>query len=217
MVNYDWSLYHRPWSGWPLKKQGEFLADNLQLYGDPIALVWFPLNSLPPKLEKYIYKGDLKLVHCQFMQRARFRGGTYILDGITSQPESACDGDAYAGLTSVRERNISWNQRLETPYVTWCERRTKKEGRSPKNIKGEINLVPYEMPSELRKTIESFVEYYNHRRYHEALGNVTPADVYFGRRNEILAQRKEANRKTLQARREHNQRLSKLDKNTTTG
>lgn len=86
-----------------------------------------------------------------------------------------------------------------------------------RTIKGEINLVPYEMPSELRQAIESFVKYYNHRRYHEALDNVTPADVYFGRRDEILAQRKEAKRKTLQARREHNQRLRKLDKNTTTG
>ena len=47
--------------------------------------------------------------------------------------------------------------------------------------------------------------------------DVTPADVYFGRRNEILAQRKEAKRKTLRARREHNQRPRKLDKNTTTG
>lgn len=81
-----------------------------------------------------------------------------------------------------------------------------------RTIKREINLVPYEMPSELRQAIESFVEYYNHRRYHEALGNVTPADVYFGRRDKILAQRKEVKRKTLQARHEHNQRLRKLDK-----
>jgi len=41
---------------------------------------------------------------------------------------------------------------------------------------------------------------------------VTPADVYFGRRGKILAQRKEVKRKTLQARYEHNQRLKKLDK-----
>ncbi len=71
-----------------------------------------------------------------------------------------------------------------------------------RTIKGEINLVPYEMPSELRQAIEVFVEYYNHQRYHEALENVAPADVYFGR--------KEAKQRTLQVRHEHNRKLREL-------
>ena len=68
------------------------------------------------------------------------------------------------------------------------------------------------MPTELRQAIEAFVEYYNHRRYHEALGNVTPADVYHGRKDDILARRKEAKQRTLQARREHNWKLRELDR-----
>ena len=67
------------------------------------------------------------------------------------------------------------------------------------------------MPSELRQALESFVKYYNHHRYHEGLGNVTPADVYHCRREDILASRKEAKQKTLQARKEHNRMLRELD------
>ena len=59
--------------------------------------------------------------------------------------------------------------------------------RYQQTLKGEINQVPYEMPLELRRAIESFVEYYNHRRYHEAPANVTPDDVSFGRKDGILA------------------------------
>lgn len=77
--------------------------------------------------------------------------------------------------------------------------------------------MSYEMASELRRAIESFGEYYNHRRYHEALGNGTPADVYYGRKDDILARRKEVKRKTLQTRYEHNRKLSELDKVNLTG
>ena len=63
------------------------------------------------------------------------------------------------------------------------------------------------MPSELKQAVESFVKYYKNHRYHEALSNVTPADVYHGRRDEILARRKEAKQRILQARKEHNRKL----------
>jgi len=84
-------------------------------------------------------------------------------------------------------------------------------------LKGEINQIPCEMPMELRKAIEEFIEYYNYRRYHEALGNVTPADVYYGKRENILARRKEAKQKTLQARLEHNRKMRELDRTKSAG
>ena len=48
------------------------------------------------------------------------------------------------------------------------------------------------------------MEYYNHRRYHESLSNVTPADVYFGRRHAILSERERIKRETLERRKEQN-------------
>jgi transposase InsO family protein len=73
-----------------------------------------------------------------------------------------------------------------------------------RSLKGEIDLQPYDMPSQLKGAIRAFVEYYNHRRYHEGLGNVTPWDVYMGKHLEIIARRKEFKSKTLQERKGYN-------------
>ena len=52
-----------------------------------------------------------------------------------------------------------------------------------------------------------FVEFYNYRRYHQALRVVTPADVLEGRLEAILAQRKEVQRETFDRRRQYNQEV----------
>lgn len=68
-------------------------------------------------------------------------------------------------------------------------------------MKNVIKLEKYYTPEQLRNNIEAFVDYYNNRRYHEALDNLTPADVYFGRSEEILKTRRETKRKTIALRR----------------
>jgi transposase InsO family protein len=68
-------------------------------------------------------------------------------------------------------------------------------------LKNRILLENYFLPGDLDGQIAAFVEHYNHRRYHESLGNLTPADVYFGRGKTILLQRERIKRKTIEQRR----------------
>jgi transposase InsO family protein len=85
-----------------------------------------------------------------------------------------------------------------------------KVERYQQSLKREVNQLPYELPSQLEQAIADFVDYYNYRRYHKALGNVTPADVLYGRREEILERRKEVRAQTIQHRRDYNQGLREL-------
>jgi putative transposase len=82
-----------------------------------------------------------------------------------------------------------------------------KVERYQQSLKREVNQLPYELPIQLERAIADFVDYYNYRRYHKSLGNVTPADVLHGRREEILERRKEVQIQTINRRRDYNQSL----------
>ena len=77
-------------------------------------------------------------------------------------------------------------------------------------IKRDVKQVPYEMPSDLEAAIAAFVAYYNYRRYHKALSNVTPADMLKGRREQILQRRREVHVATIERRRRYNKTLREL-------
>ena len=72
-----------------------------------------------------------------------------------------------------------------------------------RTLKEQVKLVVHETPSVLEKAVAAFVDYYNHHRYHEGIGNVTPADAYYGRREKIRERRKEISKRTLQQRRNY--------------
>lgn len=68
-------------------------------------------------------------------------------------------------------------------------------------MKNRVLLENYFLPGDLERQIGTFVDHYNHRRCHESLQNLTPADVYFGRGQTILKQRERIKRKTIETRR----------------
>lgn len=84
------------------------------------------------------------------------------------------------------------------PYHPQTQGKIERYHRSLKNI---IELDNYWQPGELEDQISAFVDYYNNRRYHEALNNLTPADVYFGRGQEILERRERIKKRTMRKRR----------------
>jgi len=73
-------------------------------------------------------------------------------------------------------------------------------------LKNRILLENYYLPGDLEASIGRFVDHYNHRRYHESLSNLTPADVYFGRGQTILLERERIKRNTIQKRRLQHQK-----------
>ena len=72
-------------------------------------------------------------------------------------------------------------------------------------LKNRILLENYYLPGAIEQAVEAFVEYYDHRRYHESIYNLTPADVYFGRDQTILRQRRKIKDQTMKQRRLINQ------------
>jgi putative transposase len=87
------------------------------------------------------------------------------------------------------------------PYHPMTQGKIERYHRS---IKNEINLQKYYLPWELEQEIARFVSYYNNERYHESLDNVTPADVYCGRHQEIITRREQLKQQTLKQRRRYN-------------
>ena len=75
-------------------------------------------------------------------------------------------------------------------------------------LKNRILLENYFLPGDLEARIGAFIEHYNHHRYHESLGNVTPADAYFGRATQILAERERIKRQTIEHRRLQHRKIA---------
>ncbi len=108
------------------------------------------------------------------------------------------------GASYISGELADWLEDQQMDHVRGAPYHPQTQGKIERwhqTLKNRILLENYYLPGDLRQKIDAFVDHYNHRRYHESLQNLTPADVYFGRDQTILQQRERIKRKTIEARR----------------
>ena len=116
----------------------------------------------------------------------------------TSRPRR-CNGASY-----VAEDLAAWLNRQKIEHVRSAPYHPQTQGKIERwhqTLKNRILLEHYYLPGDLERQVAAFVAHYNHARYHESLGNLTPADVYFGRAETILLERERIKRQTIANRR----------------
>jgi putative transposase len=127
------------------------------------------------------------------------------LDHVVVQHRPRLLSDNGSCYVSEQLRTFLQDRHMEhtrsAPYHPMTQGKIERYHRSMKN---SVNLQNYYLPTQLEIEIASFVHYYNHERYHEALNNLIPADVYFGRAKEVLTKRDRIKQQTMQQRRLQN-------------
>ena len=104
------------------------------------------------------------------------------------------------GSSYISEELAEWLDEQQMSHVRGAPYHPQTQGKIERwhqTLKNRILLENYYLPGDLETQIEAFIDHYNHRRYHESLENLTPADVYFGRGQAILLERARIKRNTI--------------------
>ena len=108
------------------------------------------------------------------------------------------------GSSYISHDLAKWLDHRKMEHVRGAPNHPQTQGKIERwhqTLKNRILLENYYLPGALEEAVEAFVDHYNHCRYHESLGNLTPADVYFGRDRTIHSERRKIKDKTLKQRR----------------
>jgi putative transposase len=84
-----------------------------------------------------------------------------------------------------------------------------KAERLNRTIKDQLTLIVHASPEAFDRALEAFLHWYNYEHYHESIGNLHPADVYFGRVEAIVQKRKQLQEQTKKAHKKANLNTTK--------
>ena len=121
------------------------------------------------------------------------------------------------GDAGLEDRNSSpgrgWNripddvrgQSIDLALEPYHRQTQAKIERWHQTLQNRILLENYYLPGDLDNQISACVEHYHNQRYHESIGNVTPADAYFGPHTASIEKRNKIKQLTPQNRRLNHQ------------
>jgi len=113
------------------------------------------------------------------------------------------------GSSYISSDLAEWLEKQKMDHVRGAPYHPQTQGKIElwhQTLKNRILLENYYLPGDLENQIGEFVDHYNNDRYHESIGNVTPADAYFGRHTAIMERRRKIKKQTIQNRRLNHQR-----------
>ena len=150
---------------------------------------WFYLSTVLDDFSRYIIAWKL----CTTMKAEDVTATLEMaLNASGLDKASASIGQGCCPTTAPRyisDDLAEWLERHDIDHVRGAPYHPMTQGKIERwhqTLKNRIVLENYYLPGDLDAQIEAFVADYNHRRYHESIGHLTPADVYFGRGQIIL-------------------------------
>ena len=165
---------------------------------------WFYLSTILDDFSRYVIAWKL----CTTMRASD------VTDTLTRALEaSGCDGAKVVhrprllsdnGSSYIARELAEWLDDQDIVHIRGAPNHPQTQGKIERwhqTLKNRVLLENYYLPGDLEAQVGAFVDHYNHRRYHESLNNLTPADVYFGRDRAIIDRRRRIKQRTIEQRR----------------
>ena len=173
-----------------MRGRGQFVADirlaglkDVAFLRSPVAHARIKAIRVPERYSNVVFtEADLADVK-------PIRAVTSLADNTAHRPRLLSDN----GASYVAGDLADWLEDKGMQHVRGAPYHPQTQGmieRWHQTLKNRILLNNYYLPGDLEQQTGVFVEHYNHIRYHESIENLTPADVYFGRAEPILAERR---------------------------
>ena len=170
---------------------------------------WFYLSTILDDYSRYIIAWKL----CTTMKA----------DDVTDPPKLALEASGCDSANVIHKPRLlsdngssyisgdlaDWLEDQKMDHVRGAPYHPQTQGKIEcwhQTLKNRILLENYYLPGDLENQIGAFVDHYNNQRYHESIGNVTPADAYFGRHTAIIERREKIKKQTILKRRLNHQR-----------